>query len=95
MGFAGPGGSPGSYLDSSVQFTSVAVDSGGELVVAGAQGSCYSVFVWSVRTAKLLEELQGHEAPVVALAFHPHPDRQGILASGSWDKSVKVRYTSY
>ncbi|CDJ42715.1 glutamyl-tRNA synthetase, putative [Eimeria tenella] len=90
MGFAGPGGSPGSYLDSSVQFTSVAVDSGGELVVAGAQGSCYSVFVWSVRTAKLLEELQGHEAPVVALAFHPHPDRQGILASGSWDKTVKL-----
>lgn len=78
-------------FDSSVQFTCVATDAGGELLVAGSRGSCFSAFVWSVRTAKLLEELAGHEAPVVTVAFHPHPDKQGLLATGSWDKKVKVR----
>ncbi|OEH77363.1 periodic tryptophan protein [Cyclospora cayetanensis] len=90
FGFEGPGGPTSSSLDSGVQFTCVAIDSGGELLVAGSQGSCFSAFVWSVRTAKLLEELVGHEAPVAAVAFHPHPDRQGILATGSWDMKVKL-----
>ncbi|KAL8449175.1 hypothetical protein Emag_003695 [Eimeria magna] len=89
-GFAGLGNKVDLLFDSSVQFTCVATDAGGELVVAGSQGSCFSAFVWSVRTAKLLEELSGHEAPVVAVAFHPHPDKQGLLATGSWDKKVKV-----
>ncbi|KAL8451947.1 hypothetical protein Emed_001682 [Eimeria media] len=89
-GFAGVGNKVDLLFDSSVQFTCVATDAGGELVVAGSQGSCFSAFVWSVRTAKLLEELSGHEAPVVAVAFHPHPDKQGLLATGSWDKKVKV-----
>lgn len=62
--------------------------------MAGSQGSCFSAFVWSVRTSKLLEELAGHEAPVVTVAFHPHPDKQGLLATGSWDKKVKVLFAS-
>ncbi|KAL8427820.1 hypothetical protein Efla_005428 [Eimeria flavescens] len=90
MGFAGPASKVDLLLDSSVQFTCVATDAGGELIVAGSQGSCFSAFVWSVRTANLLEELAGHEAPVVTVAFHPHPDKQGLLATGSWDKRVKV-----
>ena len=78
--------------ESGLQFRCISIDSGGEILAAGAQGVCFSVFVWSVRTAKLLEELAAHEAPVVSLQFHPHPDKQGILATGSWDKTVRVRY---
>lgn len=82
-------------VDFSVQFTCIATDSGGELIAAGSQGSCFNAFVWSVRTAKLLEELAGHEAPVVAVAFHPHPNKQGLLATGSWDKQVKVSHLGW
>lgn len=89
-GFSGSGKSSDFLFDASVQFTCIAVDSGGELLVAGSQGSVFSAFVWSIKTAKLLEQLTGHEAPVVAVAFHPHPDKQGVLVTGSWDKKVKV-----
>ncbi|PFH31692.1 putative periodic tryptophan protein PWP2 [Besnoitia besnoiti] len=74
----------------SVQFSSLAIDAGGELLVAGGQGSVYSVFVWSVQTGKVVDELTGHEGPIVAVAFHPHPNKQGVVVTGSWDKKVKV-----
>ncbi|KFG57503.1 putative periodic tryptophan protein PWP2 [Toxoplasma gondii RUB] len=74
----------------SVQFASLAVDAGGELLVAGGQGSVYSVFVWSIQTGKVVDELTGHEGPIVAVAFHPHPNKQGVVVTGSWDKKVKV-----
>lgn len=87
--------SPSSVLDDlptgSVQFSCLALDSGGELLVAGGQGSCFSVFVWSVQTGKLVDELTGHEAPVAAVRFHPHHSRQGVVVTGSWDRKVKVR----
>jgi WD40 repeat protein len=41
------------------------------------------VYVWSVKTGRLLDVLAGHEGPVSGLAFSP---TQPLLASCSWDK---------
>ncbi|KAF8324849.1 quinon protein alcohol dehydrogenase-like superfamily [Cantharellus anzutake] len=69
-----------------VQFSSLAVDPSGEVVVAGSADS-FEVFMWSVQTGKLLDVLTGHEAPVNALAFAPTGN---YLVSGSWDKTVRL-----
>ena len=53
-----------------VQFVCVAVDSSGEVVCAGSRDS-FQVFLWSLKTGKLLNVLAGHEGPVVDLAFSP------------------------
>ncbi|MBN3304997.1 PWP2 protein, partial [Amia calva] len=68
------------------QFSCLAVDSSGEIVSAGSQDS-FEVFVWSVQTGRLLEILAGHEGPISCLSFSPV---QSILASTSWDKTVKL-----
>ncbi|KAG6841096.1 hypothetical protein C0991_001903 [Blastosporella zonata] len=72
---------------SPVQFSCLAVDPSGEVVAAGSTDS-YEVFLWSVQTGKLLDVLSGHEGPVSALAFSPSGANQ--LASGSWDKTVRL-----
>jgi periodic tryptophan protein 2 len=41
------------------------------------------IYVWSVKTGRLLDVLAGHEGPVSGLAFSP---TQPLLASCSWDK---------
>jgi periodic tryptophan protein 2 len=69
-----------------VQFSSLAVDPSGEVVSAGSTDS-FEVYMWSVQTGKLLDVLTGHEGPISALAFSPTGNH---LASGSWDKSVRV-----
>jgi periodic tryptophan protein 2 len=69
-----------------VQFASLAVDPSGEIVAAGSTDS-FEVYLWSVQTGKLLDILTGHEGPVTALAFSPTGN---FVASGSWDKSVRV-----
>lgn len=71
---------------SPVQFSSLAVDDSGEVVAAGSTDS-FQIFMWSVQTGKLLDVLSGHEGPVSSLAFSPAGN---ILASGSWDKSVRL-----
>ncbi|KAI0322860.1 WD repeat protein [Amylostereum chailletii] len=71
---------------SPVQFSSLAVDPSGEVVAAGSTDS-FEVFLWSVQTGKLLDVLAGHEGPVNALSFSPTTN---VLASGSWDKTVRV-----
>lgn len=38
-----------------VQFVAVAVDGGGEIVVAGCQGAEYSVLVWSIQVSSSLQ----------------------------------------
>ncbi|XP_053721921.1 PWP2 small subunit processome component [Synchiropus splendidus] len=68
------------------QFSSLAVDVSGELVSAGAQDS-FEIFLWSMQTGRLLEVLGGHEGPVSCLCFSPV---QSILASASWDRTVKL-----
>jgi hypothetical protein len=45
------------------------------------------ICVWSVKTGRLLDVLAGHEGPVCGLAFSPS---QPILASCSWDKTVRL-----
>lgn len=69
-----------------VQFLSCAVDSSGDIVVAGSMEP-FEIYVWSMQTGRLLDVLCGHSAPVTSLAFSPtHP----VLASGSWDKTVRL-----
>lgn len=45
------------------------------------------IYVWSLRTGQLLDVLAAHEGPAVALSFNP---MRPLLASASWDKTVKV-----
>ena len=56
------------------------------MVCAGSLDT-FQIFVWSVKTARLLDVLAAHEGPVVALAFSP---TQPLLASASWDKTVRT-----
>ena len=70
-----------------VQFVSLAVEPSGEVVCAGS-ADAFEIYMWSVQTGKLLEILAGHEAPVSALSFNP--TGSGLLASTSWDRSVRT-----
>jgi periodic tryptophan protein 2 len=75
-----------SPTETPVQFSCLAVDTSGEVVAAGSTDT-YEVFFWSVQTGKLLDILTGHEGPVSSLAFNPMGND---LASGSWDKTVRI-----
>ena len=68
------------------QFQTIAIDVNAELVCAASVDS-EEIYVWSVQTGALLEILSGHESPISSLAFSP---ASGLLASGSWDKSVRL-----
>ena len=57
-----------------------------QVVCAGSLDT-FQVYVWSVRTGRLLDVLAGHEGPVAGLAFSP---TQSLLASASWDKTVRT-----
>lgn len=69
-----------------VQFTSLAIDPSGEIVVAGSQEE-FEIFVWSVQTGALLDSLAGHEGPISCLAFGAEGS---VLASSSWDKTIRI-----
>jgi hypothetical protein len=69
-----------------VQFTSLAVDEGGEVVMAGGMDP-FTIHVWSVQTGKVLDVLAGHDAPIASLSYCP---AAGLLASASWDKTVRL-----
>jgi periodic tryptophan protein 2 len=69
-----------------VQFNTLAVDPSGEVIVAGSQDT-FDIYVWSVQTTQLLDSLAGHEGPVSCLAFG---NENSILASTSWDKTIRV-----
>nr|ADF43197.1 UTP1m [Chlamydomonas reinhardtii] len=71
---------------SPVQFGSLAVDPAGEVVCAGTVDT-FQIYVWSLKTGRLLDVLAGHEGPVSALAFSPITS---LLASGSWDRTVRT-----
>jgi periodic tryptophan protein 2 len=68
------------------QFTSLAVDPSGEVVVAGTMDP-FHIYTWSMQNGKLLDILTGHVGPVSELKFHP---TRGTLASASWDGTVKI-----
>lgn len=69
-----------------VQFSALAVDGSGEIVVAGTLDT-FAVYVWSMQTGQLLEVLESHTGPISALSVDPGGHR---LASGSWDGSVRL-----
>ncbi|KAA8541879.1 hypothetical protein F0562_023031 [Nyssa sinensis] len=71
---------------SSKQFVSLASDQSGEVICAGTLDS-FEIFVWSMKTGRLLDVLSGHEGPVHGLMFSP---TNAILASSSWDKTVRL-----
>ncbi|XP_060523591.1 periodic tryptophan protein 2 homolog [Cylas formicarius] len=71
-----------------VQFACVAVDSSGEFVAAGGQ-DVFEIYLWSVKTGRLLEILAGHEGPVASLTFSPGIGNT-TLVSVSWDKSLRI-----
>ncbi|KAK3273321.1 U3 snoRNP protein [Cymbomonas tetramitiformis] len=68
------------------QLISLAVDHSGEVVVAGTLDS-FDIMVWSMRTGRLLDVLSAHEGPVYGLSFS---SSQAILASSSWDHTVRI-----
>lgn len=57
-----------------------------QVVCAGSLDT-FQIFVWSVKTGRLLDILAAHEGPVVALAFSP---TQAVLASVSWDRTLRT-----
>lgn len=69
-----------------VQFTCLASDNS-DIVCAGAFDP-YDIYMWSLRTGDLLDVLTGHTGPISCLCFSPSSDT--YLASGSWDKTVRV-----
>lgn len=69
-----------------LSFSSLAVDPSGEVVCAGSLDS-FDVHVWSVQTGQLLDQLSAHEGPVASLSFSANG---GMLASGSWDRTVRL-----
>ena len=69
-----------------MSFSSVAVDPSGEVVCASSLDS-FDIYIWSVQTGQLLDQMSGHEGPVSSLVFAPSAD---IVASGSWDHTVRI-----
>jgi len=68
------------------QLSCLAVDPAGEVVCAGALEP-FEIYVWSLQTGKLLDVCAGHEGPLAGLAFAASAS---LLASCSWDKTVKL-----
>ncbi|XP_076275558.1 periodic tryptophan protein 2 homolog [Rhynchophorus ferrugineus] len=71
-----------------VQFSCVGVDTSGEFVAAGGQ-DVFEIYLWSVKTGRLLEILAGHQGPVASLAFSPSI-MNTTMVSASWDKTIKI-----
>ena len=75
------------------QFSCLAIEQGGDIVAAGSLDP-YDIYLWSLRTGQLLDVLSSHQGPVSSLSFSPPSaqanDTGSRLASGSWDKTVKV-----
>lgn len=69
-----------------VQFSCVSGDESGEIVCAGGVDP-FNVYVWSMQTGKLLDVFAGHQGPVSGLTYS---GASGLLASCSWDRSVKL-----
>ena len=69
-----------------VQFLSLAVDPSAEIITAGSMDP-FHIYAWNLQTGKLLDVLTGHSGPICDLAYQ---SSGGILASASWDGSVKL-----
>ena len=71
------------------QFNAVAVEPSGEIICAGSRDTNL-VYVWNLQTGQLVETLGGHEGPISCLAFGGDASGAAYLASGSWDKTVRI-----
>lgn len=72
-----------------VQFISLALDLSGQIVCAGTLDP-FNIYVWSLQTGRLTDVLSGHTGPVTSLAFSPSVSAEPILASASWDHTVRL-----
>lgn len=66
------------------QLSCIAVDPSGEVLAVGS-GQADRIFLFAVQTGRLIDQLQGHEAPIASLAFHPSGT---ALVSGSLGKNL-------
>jgi periodic tryptophan protein 2 len=75
------------------QFSSLAIEgTSGDIVAAGALEP-YEIYVWSLKTGQLLDVFSSHTGPISAISFSPPnamSDTGSVLASASWDMTVKV-----
>ncbi|CAI5731041.1 unnamed protein product [Peronospora destructor] len=71
------------------QFLSLALDPSGQVVCAGSMDP-FNVYVWSLQTGRLTDVLSGHSGPVTSLSFSPSASAEPILASASWDHTVRL-----
>ncbi|OWZ21378.1 Periodic tryptophan protein 2 [Phytophthora megakarya] len=71
------------------QFLSLALDPSGQVVCAGSMDP-FNVYVWSLQTGRLTDVLSGHTGPVTSLSFSPSSSVEPILASASWDHTVRL-----
>ncbi|KAI9920873.1 hypothetical protein PsorP6_001750 [Peronosclerospora sorghi] len=71
------------------QFLSLALDPSGQIVCAGSMDP-FNVYVWSLQTGRLTDVLSGHSGPVTSLSFAPSSAAEPILASASWDHTVRL-----
>ncbi|KAF4751774.1 U3 snoRNP protein, partial [Perkinsus olseni] len=71
-----------------VQFTTVSVDGGGDVVAAGGTSAQApgAVYLWALKTGDCIDVLSGHEARVSALDFCWD---SSLLASTSWDRTLR------
>ncbi|KIX98572.1 uncharacterized protein Z520_05873 [Fonsecaea multimorphosa CBS 102226] len=69
-----------------LSFSCLAIDPSAEVVCAASHDS-FDIYLWSVQTGALLDQLAGHEGPISTLAFTPDGRH---LVSGSWDHTIRV-----
>lgn len=74
-----------------IQFSCLAVDSTGDLVVTGALDT-FEAFVFALRTGDLLSVLSGHTSPISSVQFSPLLEQYGRLEvlTASWDSSIRT-----
>lgn len=71
---------------SPVRLSSVCGDTDGQFVIAAAGDAPFLIYLWELRTGKLLDAFAGHSSPVTSLAFDP---LGRYLISGGLDKTVR------
>lgn len=69
-------------------FSALAVDPSGDIIAAGCSDGDFEIYLFQLRTSKLLEVLSGHTGPITSLSFSPLGT--GELVSSSWDGTTRI-----
>ncbi|KII72806.1 Periodic tryptophan protein 2 [Thelohanellus kitauei] len=69
-----------------IQFACVTIDCSDDIVCASAVDN-FNIYVWSMLTGRLLENLSGHTSLVSRISFIPN---SSTLVSCSWDQTVRT-----